>query len=164
MVAFGRPGPKAFIHRTMPQMATLRPWRGGGGDQHRTHPPRQWSREGHPHRHCPPRTAYHPLRDLVAAELPPPSSTSPPPPPYAVTDTTKTRSGPQRVRMCGGERPIGAAKGKQSDAEALCQTPAPTQSCGPRAVTGQRPSAAKHSPHRWYRRRLWVWETKCGGA
>ena len=25
--------------------------------------------------------------------------------------------------MCGGERPIGAAKGKQSDTEALCQTP-----------------------------------------
>ena len=27
-------------------------------------------------------------------------------------DTTKTRSGPQRVRMSSGERPIGAAKGK----------------------------------------------------
>ena len=40
-------------------------------------------------------------------------------------DTTKTRSGPQRVRMSGGERPIGAAKGKQSDTEALCQTPPP---------------------------------------
>ena len=40
-------------------------------------------------------------------------------------DTTKTRSGPQRVRMSSGERPIGAAKGKQSDAEALCQPPAP---------------------------------------
>ena len=26
-------------------------------------------------------------------------------------DTTKTRSGPQRVRMSGGERPIGAARG-----------------------------------------------------
>ena len=36
-------------------------------------------------------------------------------------DTTKTRSGPQRVRMSSGERPIGAAKGKQSDTEALCQ-------------------------------------------
>ena len=35
-------------------------------------------------------------------------------------DTTNTRSGPQRVRMSGGERPIGAAKGKQSDPEALC--------------------------------------------
>ena len=38
-------------------------------------------------------------------------------------DTTKTRSGPQRVRMSSGERPIGAAKGKQSDTEALWQTP-----------------------------------------
>ena len=35
-------------------------------------------------------------------------------------DTTKTRSGPQRV---SGERPIGAAKGKQSDTEALCPPP-----------------------------------------
>ena len=40
-------------------------------------------------------------------------------------DTTKTRSGPQRVRMSSGERPIGAAKGKQSDTEALCQPPPP---------------------------------------
>ena len=40
-------------------------------------------------------------------------------------DTTKTRSGPQRVRMSSGERPIGAAKGKQSDTLALCQPPAP---------------------------------------
>ena len=40
-------------------------------------------------------------------------------------DTTKTRSGPQRVRMSSGESPIGAAKGKQSDTEALCQPPLP---------------------------------------
>ena len=40
-------------------------------------------------------------------------------------DTTKTRSGPQSVRMCSGERPIGAAKGTQSDTEALCQPPNP---------------------------------------
>ena len=40
-------------------------------------------------------------------------------------DTTKTRSGPQRVRMCSGERPIGAAKGKRSDTEALCHPPPP---------------------------------------
>ena len=32
-------------------------------------------------------------------------------------DTTKTRSDPQRVRMCEGKRPIGAARGKQSDTE-----------------------------------------------
>ena len=42
-------------------------------------------------------------------------------------DTTKTRSGPQRVRMSSGERPMNAAKGKQSDTEALCQPPAHTQ-------------------------------------
>ena len=42
-------------------------------------------------------------------------------------DTTKTRSGPQRVRMSSGERPIGAAKGKQSDTEALCHPPPPPQ-------------------------------------
>ena len=40
-------------------------------------------------------------------------------------DTTKTRSDPQRVRMWSGERPIGAAKDKQSDTEALCQPPPP---------------------------------------
>ena len=38
-------------------------------------------------------------------------------------DTTKTRSDPQRVWMCSGERPIGAAKGKQPDTEASCQSP-----------------------------------------
>ena len=36
---------------------------------------------------------------------------------------TKTRSGSQRVRMSSGERPIGAAKDKQSDTEALCHPP-----------------------------------------
>ena len=46
-------------------------------------------------------------------------------------DTTKTRSGPQRVRMSNGERPIGAAKGKQSDTEALCQPPPPSRPGGP---------------------------------
>ena len=48
---------------------------------------------------------------------------SPPPPPRGSVDTTKTHSGPQRVRMSSAERPIGAAKGKQSDTEALCPTP-----------------------------------------
>ena len=43
----------------------------------------------------------------------------PPPPP------TKTRSDPQRVRMSCGEGPIGTAKGKQSDTEALCHPPPP---------------------------------------
>ena len=36
-------------------------------------------------------------------------------------DTTTTRSDPQRIRMSKCERPIGAAKGKQSDTEASCQ-------------------------------------------
>ena len=53
-------------------------------------------------------------------------------------DTTKTRSDPQRVRMSGGERPIGAAKGKQSDTEALCQPPAPR---GPQAEAWLRAGA-----------------------
>ena len=39
-------------------------------------------------------------------------------------DTTKTRSGSQRVRMSSDEKPIGAAKGKP-DTEALCQPPPP---------------------------------------
>ena len=42
-----------------------------------------------------------------------------------ITDTTPPPPLPQRVRMSSGERPIGAAKGKQSDAEALCQPPPP---------------------------------------
>ena len=56
-------------------------------------------------------------------------------------DTTKTRSGPQRVRMSSGERPIGAAKGKQSDTEALCQTP-PRSSLGPSTNAMSQPWAA----------------------
>ena len=43
-------------------------------------------------------------------------------------DTTKTRSGPQRVRMSSGERPIGAAKGKQTNTMASCQAPPPPTS------------------------------------
>ena len=38
-------------------------------------------------------------------------------------DTTRTRSDPQRVRMCKGERPIGAAKGKQTNTMASCHPP-----------------------------------------
>ena len=38
-------------------------------------------------------------------------------------DKTKTCLDPQRVRMCKGERPIGAAKGKQTDTMASCQPP-----------------------------------------
>ena len=51
-------------------------------------------------------------------------------------DTTKTRSGPQRVRMSCGERPIGTAKGKQPNAEALCQPPPPPSSGVARAGAG----------------------------
>ena len=40
-------------------------------------------------------------------------------------DTTKTRSNPQRVRMSSGERPIGAAKGKQTNTMASCHPPPP---------------------------------------
>ena len=43
-------------------------------------------------------------------------------------DTTKTRSDPQGVRMSSSERPIGAAKGKQTNTEALCPPPPPFQS------------------------------------
>ena len=53
-------------------------------------------------------------------------------------DTTKTRSGPQRVRMSGGERPIGAAKGTQTNAMASCHPP-PTpfvQDTPPQCVSG----------------------------
>ena len=41
----------------------------------------------------------------------------------ASIDTTKPRSDPQRVRMSSGEKPIGAAKGKQTSTMASCQTP-----------------------------------------
>ena len=40
-------------------------------------------------------------------------------------DTTKTCSDPPRVGMYNGERPIGAAKGKQTNTMALCQAPPP---------------------------------------
>ena len=46
-------------------------------------------------------------------------------------DATKTRSDPQRVRMSSGERPIGAAKGKQPNTEALCHPPSPLREQGP---------------------------------
>ena len=40
-------------------------------------------------------------------------------------DTTKTRSNPRRVGMCSGERPISAAKGKQTKTVASCQPLSP---------------------------------------
>ena len=39
--------------------------------------------------------------------------------------TTRTRSDPQRVGKCSGERPIGGAKGKQSNTTASCHPPPP---------------------------------------
>ena len=69
----------------------------------------------------------------------------PPPPPPGIADpgvvkqdkssggsvdTTNTRSGPQRVTMCSGERPMGAAKGKQPNTEALCHPPPPRPAPG----------------------------------
>ena len=46
-------------------------------------------------------------------------------------DMITTRSDPQRGRMSSGERPIGAAKGKQPNTEALCQPPPPPASRAP---------------------------------
>ena len=42
-------------------------------------------------------------------------------------DTTKTRSDPPRVRVCKGKRPIGAAKGQQTNTMASCQPPPPPE-------------------------------------
>ena len=61
-------------------------------------------------------------------------------------DTTKPRSGPQRVRMSSGERPMGAAKGKQSDTEALCQIPPPPPRHGLVNGTGNSPSPGRPTP------------------
>ena len=62
-------------------------------------------------------------------------------------DTTKTRSDPQRVRMSSGERPIGAAKGKQTNTMA---PPPPLQSL----VEGSRVRKRCASTRQWYHRRL----------
>ena len=79
------------------------------------------------------------LLQTVACPPPPP----PPPTPGVVkqdkssggfVDTTKKRADPQRVGMCSGERPIGAAKGKQFDTEALCQHPPPLQKGATRSL------------------------------
>ena len=56
-------------------------------------------------------------------------------------DTTKTGSGPQRVRMSSGERPIGAATGKQSDTEALCKPSPPPPHRRPPSTPPQGPGA-----------------------
>ena len=56
---------------------------------------------------------------------------------------------PRRVRMSSGERPIGAAKGKQPDTEALCQTPTP-----PRAAVSVVTSGNPHRSQALQRRSL----------
>ena len=60
-------------------------------------------------------------------------------------DTTKTRWGPQRVGMSSGERPIAAAKGKQSDTEASCQPP-PRPLKVSRGLSGRHASVGPSSP------------------
>ena len=56
-------------------------------------------------------------------------------------DTTKTRLDPQRVGMSSGERPIGAAKGTQTNTMASCQPPSPRpRALSPAHVTA-RPNA-----------------------
>ena len=68
-------------------------------------------------------------------------------------DTTKTRSDPQRVRMSGGERPIGAAKGTQPNTEALCQPPPPRMAmpCVARVA-----GIVVSRPMREHRHRVWL--------
>ena len=68
-------------------------------------------------------------------------------------DTTRQSSDPQRVRMFSGERPVGAAKGKQLSTKASCQTPPPhthTGSGGHGPLTPTPPPPPGH----WHR---------CGG-
>ena len=67
----------------------------------------------------------HGLRVCIWMHLPTPGVVKQDKSSGGSVDTTKTRLGPQRVRMSGGKRPIGAAKGTQSDTEALCRTPPP---------------------------------------
>ena len=100
-------------------------------------------------------------------------------------DTTKTSSDPQRVRLSSGERPIGAAKGKQSDTEALCHPPPPLETKGPfRRGVQCTPALLDSDPHdavkggggatgitkmvrcslrKWARRRRW-WCVFWGGG
>ena len=93
--------------------------------------PVAWTPEGLARRSSPAEGTWERERDVLCI-LQANGSTAPPPPPLPCdessggsVDTTKTRWGPQRVRMSSGERPIGAAKGTHSDTEALCQPPPP---------------------------------------
>ena len=51
--------------------------------------------------------------------------------------------------MSSGERPIGAAKGKQSDTEALCQTPPPPHRLTHWVLQPTAPSIAQASVAQW---------------
>ena len=65
--------------------------------------------------------------------------------------------------MSSGERPIGAAKGKQSDTEALCQTPPPPSRS--RARTADIIPDILHFSQRFCEgagRLLWRWITGSG--
>ena len=72
------------------------------------------------------------------------SPNRPPPPlrspaPRHRDDTPKTRSEDRRVGMCKGERPMGAAKGTQTNTMASCPPPPPTTRsivCGRRWASG----------------------------
>ena len=68
---------------------------------------------------CVPAPPPHPSQ-LPSNPPPQTANHSPPPPPHTHLD-------PQRVRMSSGKRPIGAAKGKQPNTEALCPPPPPSQ-------------------------------------
>ena len=61
---------------------------------------------------------------------------------------------PPLPRMSSGERPIGAAKGKQSDTEALCQTPPPSPTalhtrCTASYLTSHYGTPPPPSPQHW---------------
>ena len=116
---------------------------------------------------APPETQHHRRAPGGGGGLDPPTPPSPPPqkgpcgavgvlahmhsppthrlPPGGSVDTTKTRLGPQRVRMSGGERPRGAARDKQSDTGALCQ-PSPPPRPRPRTRGVTPPPPRGHSP------------------
>ena len=65
---------------------------------------------------------------------------TPPSPPQSDGGGGNTPPPPgQRVRMCGGERPIGTAKGKQSDPQGLVPPPPP-----PRGQWRRPPSNEAH--------------------
>ena len=63
-------------------------------------------------------------------------------------DTTRKRSHPQWVWICSGERPIGAAKGKQPNTMASCQPPPPPILKPPQCLP-EKPKSYPPPPHRY---------------